>query len=502
MGIVSHLNEVLQDVHGKRPLAVKKKVMRSLGALVQNVGSQITSVAPQVFFFNDVYYHFPDAVVHQIMATMQSMLTIPALAHETLFSWHTFITTLAFRDIGPYVGPTSAAFVAAWPDIGDSGRELVKQAFKYLILDNADAIGTSLDEIVRLDNIPDLAPYSTKLDGLRTSWSPTRQLENLLSRVKSDNIIVAELSLLELKQFMDRNQQHILKLASGDVFDTVISKVVASLWDVVCRDGEGVETLQELAFDCIGRLGAVDPDRLELVASDSSMILYQNFGDEEESIQFALYLITDVLLGTFRSTSDIKFQSHLAFAIQELLKFCGFTEQLVSARSSSALPLKTRSRWSKLPRHVLEACAPLLQSKYTRTWKSPHDIIHPIYPSKPTYREWMQEWTGHLIDRVSVDRAKAIFDVFRLVVVDRDVGVARHLLPHLVLHLLISGSHSDAQNLQSEIAAVLMDQVHPAADSSKDRRLLCAQVPLRLSRQFFLPDRIVIRRPFSCSWIT
>jgi serine/threonine-protein kinase ATR len=410
------------------------------------------------------------------MATMQSMLTAHALADETLFSWNTFITTLAFKDIGPYVGPTSAAFVAAWPTIGHRGRELVKQAFKYLILENAEALGANLDEIVRLDSIPDLAPYSAKLDALRANWSRTTQLENLLGRVKSDNTTVAELSLLELKHFMDKNQHHILKLASGDVFDPVISKVVASLWDAACRDGESVETLQLLAFDCIGRLGAVDPDRLELTTSDSRMILYQNFGDEEESIQFALYLITNVLLGTFRSTSDIKFQSHLAFAIQELLKFCGFTEQLVSARSSGALPLKARARWSKLPRHVLEACTPLLQAKYTRTWKPLRKVAHPIYPSKPTYREWMQDWTGHLIDRVSGGRAKAIFDVFRPVVVDRDVGVARHILPHLVLHVLISGTDEDAQNIQSEIAAVLMDQVHPAADSSSDRRLLCAQV--------------------------
>lgn len=410
------------------------------------------------------------------MATMQSMLAVHALADETLSSWHMFITTLAFKDIGPYVGPTSAAFVAAWPAIGHPGRELVKQAFKYLILDNAEAIGTNLDDIVCLDSIPDLAPYSAKLNVLRASWSPTAQLENLLARVKSDNATVAELSLVELKHFMDKNQHHILKLASGDVFDPVMSKVVASLWDTACRDGEGVETLQLLAFDCIGRLGAVDPDRLELTTNDSSMILYQNFGDEEESIQFALYLITNVLLGTFRSTSDIKFQSHLAFAIQELLKFCGFTEQLVSARSSGTLPLKIRSRWSKLPRQVLEACTPLLQAKYTRTWKSPRAIGHPIYPSQSTYREWMQDWTGHLINRVSGDRAKAIFDVFQPVVVDRDVGVARHILPHLALHVLISGTDEDAQNIQSEIAAVLMDQVHPAADSSSDRRLLCAQV--------------------------
>ncbi|KAF8592595.1 hypothetical protein K439DRAFT_1625944 [Ramaria rubella] len=462
MGIVSHLNEVLQDVHGKKPLAVKKKVMRSLGALIQQVGSQITTVAPQ------------------IMATMQSMLVMHALADETLSSWHTFITTLAFKDIGPYVGPTSAAFVTAWPNLKPPGRQLVIQAFKYLIHDNAEALGENLDEIVRLNGIPELAACSARLDTLRALWTPTRQLENLLDRVTSDNPAVAELSHLELKDFMSNNQQRILKLASGDVFDPIISRLVASLWDTACRDGEGVESLRLLAFDCIGRLGAVDPDRLELAPNDSSIILYQNFGEEEESIQFVLYLITQVLLGTFRSTSDIKFQSHLAFAIQELLKFCGFSEQLVSADSANAIPLKTRSRWSQLPRHVLEACTPLLQAKYTRTSKPPRQVVHPIYPSQPTYREWMQDWTAHLIERVSGKRAKAIFDVFRPVVVDRDVGVARHLLPHLVLHVIISGNDTDTQNLQSEIAAVLMDQVQPAVSFSSNRRLLCAQTVFML----------------------
>lgn len=407
---------------------------------------------------------------------MQSMLVIPALTNETLSSWHTFITTLAFKDIGPYVGPTSAAFVAAWPELTSSGHEFAMQTLRYLIFDNAEGIGETLDEVVRLDGIPELAPYSARLDTLRATWSTTRHLENLLDRARSDNLTVAELSLSELRCFMQANEQRVLKLASGDVFDPIISKIVAILWDTACRDGEGVAPLRLLAFDCIGRLGAVDPDRLELATSDSSMILYQNFGDEEESIRFALYLITDVLLGTFRSTSDIRFQSQLAFAIQELLKFCGFTEELVSAHPSNSIPLKTRSRWSKLPRHVLEACTPLLEAKYTSTSRPTRAVAHPIYPSKVTYREWMQDWTAHLIDRVSIHRAKAIFDVFRPVVVDKDVGVARHLLPHLVLHILISGDDEDAHNLQMEIVAVLQDQVHPAAGSSSDRRLLSAQV--------------------------
>ena len=267
------------------------------------------------------------------------MLVIPALTNETLSSWHTFITTLAFKDIGPYVGPTSAAFVAAWPELTPSGHEFAMQTLRYLIFDNAECIGETLDEVVRLDGIPGLALYSARLDTLRVAWSATKHLENLLDRARSDNLTVAELSLSELRCFMQTNEQRVLKLASGDVFDPMISKIVAILWDTACRDGEGMAPLRLLAFDCIGRLGAVDPDRLELATSDSSMILYQNFGDEEESVRFALYLITDVLLGTFRSTSDIRFQSQLAFAAAQTLATEGNTPQFGFVRPIFAPPL-------------------------------------------------------------------------------------------------------------------------------------------------------------------
>lgn len=410
------------------------------------------------------------------MATLQSMLPVPMLMKETLSSWYTFITKLALKDIRPYIGPTSAAFVIAWNDLKAEERQFVQNTFKYLIIENAEVVERYSNEFVGLETIAELQPYFARLLALRTHLSPMEHLDIILARTANDNLTVAELSLQELKEFMISNQAYILKHASDDVFDPLVNRLAGSLWEIACRDGDGVDPLRLLAYECIGRLGAVDPDRLDLATKDPELIMYDNFGSEEESIQFALYLIKDILLGTFRSTSDIKFQSHLAFAIQELLKFCGFTKDIIASHPVKAVPTKTRARWRELPSHVLEACTPLLEAKYTRTSKSIRPVQHPVYPSKATYREWMQDWTAHLIDRVSQPRAKAIFDVFRAVVIDKDVGVARHLLPHLVLHILISGDDADTQNIREEIIAVLTDQVEPSRDSSGDRRLLCAQV--------------------------
>ena len=48
LGIISDINDMLQDVQGKKSVTVKRKILRSLGALVSEIGPAINNVAPQV----------------------------------------------------------------------------------------------------------------------------------------------------------------------------------------------------------------------------------------------------------------------------------------------------------------------------------------------------------------------------------------------------------------------------------------------------------------------
>lgn len=48
LGIMSHLNEVLQDVLGKKSIRFKSQVIRSIGALILQVGHAVSAIAPQV----------------------------------------------------------------------------------------------------------------------------------------------------------------------------------------------------------------------------------------------------------------------------------------------------------------------------------------------------------------------------------------------------------------------------------------------------------------------
>lgn len=404
------------------------------------------------------------------------MVGIPELSDVTLDSWYRFLKTLGPDEIGPYVGPTSAAFVSSWPNFSAIGQGLARQSLEYIILEIGGLLEGNLDDVVDLSNVPELSEARDRLKELRVAWTPQSHLQKILERCMTDNFVMAMQSLGELKTFMlVEHPQFVTELASGDMFDPLVGQILTALSTAACRDGEGYHELRLLAFECIGILGAVDPDRCEIGYNDSRMIVLTNFVDEEESMLFALHLIRDLLVGAFRSTSDIKYQSHLAYSIQELLHFCKFTPALVAAGHSS-VPIRVRNRWNSLPKHVLETVTPLLEARFTLNQNSSPDPQHPIYHNQSTYREWIQLWATHLISRATGNVARTIFGVFRSAVRNKDVVVAHHLLPHLILNILVSGSGEDSQRIRSELLAVLEDQVAPESTSTPDKKLLSAQV--------------------------
>jgi len=229
----------------------------------------------------------------------------------------------------------------------------------------------------------------------------------------------------------------------------------------------------------MGILGALDPDRFVAEPAASGMTIMSNFADQDESIDFAIHLIRDLLVDAFRATNDTKHQNHLAFAIQELLKFCGFTPKVLQP---SLVPLKLRAKWQMLPKDQLETLTPLLESRFSLNDTSIRAFPHPIYPAAPTYREWVQMWTSDLVGRVirtkASDRAtvdsQLIFGVCRGVLRNQDVTVAHHLLPHLVLNVLLTGDHASKDEICQEINTVLQDQVNSLG--GQDKRMLSAQV--------------------------
>ena len=411
------------------------------------------------------------------MATLHVTLGVRELSDVTLDSWFIFLKTLDPRDSLAHAGPTSASLISFWKSLSPYGRDLASSILRYLVMDvgnNTDP--DCLHDVVDLSSIEALSDVQHRLRAIRRGWSVEDRLHRLLERVSSDGLTVTLQALKEMKSLLDEQSDFFQSGTSGDSFNTLIGRTLRILSSVAGRDVDGIDDSRLIAFECIGAIGALDPDRLDLGMGDSRPIVLKDFTEEEESIRFAMHLIKDVLVSAFRSTSDMAYQTNLAYAIQEMLKFCQFDMSLMSSgRYTTSASVKAQTRWDSLPKHVLETITPLLQSRYTVKEKPLPAFELPIYPQHGTYREWLQQWTTCLISEAK-GVAQKIFQPFHSVARNKDVGVAHHLLPHLVLHALVSSDEDKMWAIRSEILAVLQDQVNEGTTSSADKRLLSAQV--------------------------
>jgi serine/threonine-protein kinase ATR len=413
------------------------------------------------------------------MATLHATLGVRELSDVTLDSWFIFLKTLDPRDALAHAGPTSASLASFWKSLSPHGRDVASSILRYLVLDvGSDTDPDDLFDVVDLSCIETLSDVQHRLHTIRGGWSVEDRLHRLLERVSSDSLTVTLQALKEIKSLLDEQSDFLQSGTSGDSFNVLIGRTLRILSSVAGRDVDGIEDIRLIAFECIGAVGALDPDRLDLGMGDSRPIVLKDFTEEEESIRFAMHLIKDALVSAFRSTSDMGYQINLAYAIQEMIKFCQFDVSLMtpsSGRFTTSASLKARERWDSLPKHVLETITPLLESRYTLKEKPLPAFELPIYPQHGTYREWLQQWTTCLISEAK-GVAQKIFQPFRSVVRNKDVGVAHHLLPHLVLHALVSGDEDKMWNIRSEILAVLQDQVNEGTASSVDKKLFSAQV--------------------------
>ncbi|KAG6850185.1 hypothetical protein H0H93_016613, partial [Arthromyces matolae] len=457
LGVFSQLSDFLQEVKVKVSTERKQLILRSMGALARHVGKAISDYAPQY------------------MSTFQTMILVEELSEVTLETWQVFLTMLEPDEIKPFVGPTTAAFISSWAKLNANARNLALRSLEYLILEIGVQLEEHLDDVVDLSSLPELQHLAVHLEASRQEWTTKDRLQRILNHCTSDNLTVALLSVGELKTFLEAQAKPIHQLASGDVFDPLVGQIMTTLIALACRDGDGTEPLRLLTFECIGILGALDPDRLEITVKDPSMVVLDNFEDEEEAIIFAMHLIRDLLVGVFRATNDVVYQRYLGFTLQELLRVCHFTSSLVVSGNGGPPTAKTRNRWKSLPKHVVETLISLLDSKYSFHPSPTVQTEHPVYPTQSTYREWIQIWTCHLIDRASGPMARRIFDSFPPTVRNKDVVVAYHILPHLVLNILISGHDDDAEAIRIELKTVLEDQINSESSSHPDKKLLSAQ---------------------------
>lgn len=457
LAVLTWINEELGGVHGKRSVRRRAMAVRAVGELLVRIGAVAARVAPQV------------------LACLSSALAEPALTLPTLASWLDFVRVLRYSDVGPLTGSTAAALLAAWPRLDRAERGVAAAILRYLIVESGDELEGYLDDVPSLDALADALPdVAQRLRATRRVWDDEAHLERVLERVASDSAAVCEQALAELRAFLHERRGVLAAWTTGSAFHPLVSRCVHAL---LAAARTSADAAGGLCLECLGLLGAVDPDRLALPGDEPLFVLLSDFDSAEETLSFALRLLVDVAVPAFRATHDTKHQAALAYAIQELLKFCEFTPALLD--HGRGAPERVRRRWDALPESLVPTLAPLLTSRYVVQAPPPRERPAPLFAHVASFREWLSAWTLHLMAGVRAGDAATLFHVFASAVRDQDVGIARYLVPHLVLHTVVSGTNAQRRGVLAEMNAVLADVGRPAPRLPDDARL-AAQVLFRV----------------------
>eukprot|EP01124_Arcella_intermedia_P030798 TRINITY_DN6811_c0_g1_i1.p1 TRINITY_DN6811_c0_g1~~TRINITY_DN6811_c0_g1_i1.p1 ORF type:complete len:1336 (-),score=309.61 TRINITY_DN6811_c0_g1_i1:7-3633(-) len=154
--------------------------------------------------------------------------------------------------------------------------------------------------------------------------------------------------------------------------------------------------------------------------------------------------------------SGPKPSNRAAYAIQEILKHCGCdkTTPNLDPKRLTTEQEKGFQVWSRFSPEVKQAITSFLSSQYHVEIKNKTTIeAAPIYKPHMRYNLWVTLWTKKLINQSN----SPIFMACRNVISD-NIEISCYLLPHLILHLLLSKDSPTSQekkDIKTEILTVL-----------------------------------------------
>lgn len=370
-----------------------------------------------------------------------------------------------------------AVFVQIWPLCAAREKDMIKMIIQDAITRHEEVIVTDYS-MPSLANVPELESLARRLDVWRDKAPARFLLEVLIRRCSHETAVICRQALLELRDFLVKEESYLHGLIMVENCDKLVTQLLRCLLDLMAKYHDTDSEIIALAVECLGLIGAVDPSRTDAGKEVVDIILQHNFQDAEESVDFALALIEQRLVGCFRAATDTKAQSYLAWAMQELLVFCGLTSKLLdTSRGGLGVDQFKMRKWGKLSKGAREVLTPLLSSKYSITGDPPAMITaYPIFENQKSYRDWLQTFTLSTITEAQGDNARKIFTtICSRIIKDQDLAIANFVLPYAVLNVIISGTDHHRDNIRTEFLAVLESSANAKTEQEAAKSRLANQ---------------------------
>lgn len=217
---------------------------------------------------------------------------------------------------------------------------------------------------------------------------PVKRAEMFIRAFELENFNVCVFALKDFHSFLMTNKDTITSWALKEPVSPIVDQMIFALV-TVC--GRFVEVKSpELKYNALlsfGILGAIDPDRLSPKRPNHPPGTFLPLYTKEKCIQIVSELIEKYLAKLYASTMVVKSQFFVAYAIQELMRFCDFNFSIANSDYTTEAKPFSRIVWDRLPAPVVELIRPLMTTNYNTPYSPIVEAEHPIFsdelPLKP-----------------------------------------------------------------------------------------------------------------------
>ncbi|RVD85244.1 uncharacterized protein DFL_003570 [Arthrobotrys flagrans] len=449
LGIIAQYSEVLFSLRAKHSLTEKRRNLKAIEDMIKLGKGGLVNGLPQ------------------LSACLSSALEIKGLQETTLSVWYALMTEIPSADIAPYFPVVLCLLIKSWTEFGEPSKRLGRSLLSQIFEIHKATLQDEADSLPLMTIIPEFDQYE-KILSVSRNKDLKEQLRILTARGTHENPLVVERALIELRGYLEKNEHFIRDITNDEIPDSVVAEVIRNLLDVCVKHGQSTNSIAKLASECLGMIGAVDPNRIESPRRLDDLMILHNFERTEESIQFAHFLLEHHLVKAFLSATDTRAQGFLSFAMQELLKFCGFSPEVLVKQNTDYAVAPGQTRWRDFSVTARNVLSPYLSSKYIlSTAATSHKSTYPIFSTTKSYREWLTEFLLDLLPKARGVHTKTLFaEIISKIVKGQDLSILNFILPYIVLHIVISGTVGDKNNICLEMVSILQHEM--SADRNQE----------------------------------
>lgn len=408
---------------------------------------------------------------------MQFALELDELRDHAFSAWAALVTTIDEEDLEIMLDHTFAVVVHHWSSFSPESQQRAYDTIAHLLKTRSALVRDKINTLPSLASIPLMSKFESEIARLKAHLDLAGQFEIFSRRCEDENAAVVEQALRELVPFLKANQSFIHESAVSQQPSPVITQLCRSLLNACARFSERHVGLAGLCAECLGIVGCLDPNRVEVVKAQRDILVPSNFEQAKEAVDFVAFLLETILVKSFNSAATGRAQNFLAYAMQELLSFCRFNE-VATYRPRASQPDFEYQRWIQIPEYVRNTLTPYLTSRFliTNVPSATSSQSYPIFKLGMSHGSWLRTFVFDLLRRGKGDNAQKIFTVLARVIRGHDISIASFMLPFAVLNVVLGGDDSEVESVRRELLIVLQQDISGNSQVNDDNVKQCSEV--------------------------